>query len=192
MPRSRRCQWKRALELGAVVGLDDLDPERELLEDVVEELDRGLLVVAGVDPQHPDAGAVVDRGVLVVLLAGAGQRFDELHVDLDPMAGQRLLVALPAVGVALVALRCRQPVELEALEDPPDRRVADLDVVVALQVHRDLQRPEVVVLAQVDDLADDLGLGRVRASAAALTTGPAGPPRRAPRSGAATCRTSAG
>ncbi len=39
-----------ALELGAVVGLDDLDPERELLEDVVDELDRGLLVVAWVDP----------------------------------------------------------------------------------------------------------------------------------------------
>jgi hypothetical protein len=75
------------LELGAVVGLDDLDPERELLEDVVEELDRGLLVVAWVDPQHADAGAVVDRGVLVVLLPGAGKRFDELHVDLDAVAG---------------------------------------------------------------------------------------------------------
>ena len=38
-----------ALELGPVVGLDDLDLERQLLEDVVEELDGGLLVVAGVD-----------------------------------------------------------------------------------------------------------------------------------------------
>ena len=108
MPRSRTCQWKRALELGAVVGLDDLDRERELLEDVVDELDRGLLVVAVVDPQDPDPGAVIDRGELVVLLAAggaAGQRLDELHVDLDPVAGQRLLVALPAVVVALVALR---------------------------------------------------------------------------------------
>ncbi len=38
-----------ALELGAVVGLDALDPKRKLLGDVVEELDRGLLVVAGLE-----------------------------------------------------------------------------------------------------------------------------------------------
>jgi hypothetical protein len=41
--------------------------------------------------------------------------------------------------------------------------VADLDVVVALEVHRDLGRAEVVVLAQVDDLAHDLGAGLVGA-----------------------------
>jgi len=34
------------------------------------------------------------------------------------------------------------------------------DVVVAGQVHGDLARTKVVVLAQVDDLADDLDLGR--------------------------------
>jgi len=39
--------------------------------------------------------------------------------------------------------------------------VADLDVVVAPQVHGDLGRAEVVVLAQVDDLADHLGAGGV-------------------------------
>ena len=36
-----------------------------------------------------------------------------------------------------------------------------MDVVVALEVHRDLGRAEVVVLAQVDDLADHLGPGGV-------------------------------
>jgi hypothetical protein len=34
--------------------------------------------------------------------------------------------------------------------------------VVPGQIHRDLVRAEVVALAQVDDLSDDLGLGRVR------------------------------
>jgi hypothetical protein len=34
-------------ELGAVVGLDDLDPEREPRQDIVEELDGGLLVELG-------------------------------------------------------------------------------------------------------------------------------------------------
>ncbi len=38
-----------------------------------------------------------------------------------------------------------------------------LHVVVALQVHRDLGRPEVVVLPQVEDLSDDVHVGRVRA-----------------------------
>lgn len=63
---------QRTCRATTVVGLDDLDVERELLEDVVDELDRGLLVVAVVDPQHPDPGAVIDRGVLVLLLAGPG------------------------------------------------------------------------------------------------------------------------
>jgi hypothetical protein len=93
-----------------------------------------------------------------VLFAGPGQPFDELHVELDPMTGQLLLVALPALLVTLVALRCPQPAHVEPLEDPPDGGVTDLDVVIALQVHRDLQRTEVVVLTQVDDLADDLWL----------------------------------
>jgi hypothetical protein len=38
-------------ELGAVVGLDDLDPERQAFQDVVGELDRGALVELWVDPQ---------------------------------------------------------------------------------------------------------------------------------------------
>src|SRR5215211_134669 len=77
--------------------------------------------------------------------------------------GRGLLIALPAPLVALVALGSREPVQAETLEDPPHARVRDGDVVVAGQVHRDLGRPEVVVLAQVDDLADDLGAGLVGA-----------------------------
>ena len=44
----------------------------------------------------------------------------KLDVDLDPVAGLSLLVALPAIDVALVALRGRETVHVEALEDPPD------------------------------------------------------------------------
>src|SRR6516165_12543214 len=46
------------LELGAVVRLDALDLEGQLLEDVVKELDCGALGDAGIGTQHPDAGAV--------------------------------------------------------------------------------------------------------------------------------------
>lgn len=52
------------LELRTVVGLDPQDLERELLEDVVDELDRDLLVEPVVEPQDPQARAVVDRGEL--------------------------------------------------------------------------------------------------------------------------------
>src|SRR5215217_214307 len=75
--------------------------------------------------------------------------------------GRGLLIALPAPLVALVALGSREPVQAETLEDPPHARVRDGDVVVAGQVHRDLGRAEVVVLAQVEDLANDLGAGLV-------------------------------
>ena len=42
-----------SLKLGSVVGLDLHNIERQLLDDVVDELDRGLLIQALVDPQDP-------------------------------------------------------------------------------------------------------------------------------------------
>jgi hypothetical protein len=54
-------------ELGAVVGLDDLYPEGEPLQQVVEELDGGLLVAAVIGAQDSEPGAVIDGGELVVL-----------------------------------------------------------------------------------------------------------------------------
>ena len=79
------------------------------------------------------------------------------------MAGPLLLVALPPSGVTLVTLRGGQSIHPEPLEDSPHPRRADIDVVVALEVHPDLQRAEVVMLAQVDDLLDDVGMGDRRA-----------------------------
>jgi len=116
--------------------LDCLDLEREPGDDVVGELDGGLLVAGVVDAQHPQPSAVVDGGVLVVLLApGPGSRGrglsgsrlcwcggdggDELHVDLNVVAGQLLLLPLPPPVLRLVPLPGRQPVHPPALEDPP-------------------------------------------------------------------------
>ena len=83
--------------------------------------------------------------------------------SMDSVSGQGLRVALPPVDVAPVALGGGKPAHVQAPEDPPDPRGADLHVVVALEVHRDLVGPEVIALAEVDDLAEDLGLGGVRA-----------------------------
>ena len=56
------------LELGSVVGLDLHNVERQLLDDVVDELDRGLLIQSLIDPQDTESGTVINGGVLVVLL----------------------------------------------------------------------------------------------------------------------------
>src|SRR2546429_5577773 len=55
------------LELGAVVGLDLHDLERQLLEDVVDKADSGLLVQALVDPQNAQAGGRRGGGGQVVV-----------------------------------------------------------------------------------------------------------------------------
>lgn len=99
---------KRRPELRPLVGLDLLDLERQSGQHIVQELDRRPLVRPRVDLQNPQPGAVIDRGVLAVALLAAGvcgDRFDELDVDLHLVAGALLLVALPALLVALVALR---------------------------------------------------------------------------------------
>jgi hypothetical protein len=173
------------LKLGPVIGLDPLNAERQLLEDVVDELDGGLLVEAVVHPQNPNSSAVVDCGELVMLLSSSANRRDELDVDLDLVAGLGLLVSLPSVLVPLVPLRRRQPAHIQALEDPPDAGQADFDLVVALEIHRDLVGPEVVVLAQVDDLANDLSLGGVGAELGPLGSIPVNRQFRAPRNAAA-------
>ena len=83
-------------ELTAVVGLDALDGEGKLGQDVVDEGDRSLLGVALVDLEDPDPRAVVDGGVLVVA-PPARQRLQELHADLELVPRQRFLVLLIAV-----------------------------------------------------------------------------------------------
>jgi hypothetical protein len=152
------------LKLGSIVGLDLHDLEGQLLEDIVDEPDRGLLIQALVDPQDPQASAVIDGGVLVVLLALALDGLDELDVDLNGVARLLLLIALSALGVTFVALRGRQAVQVGSLQDAPDPGRAHRDVVIVLEIHGDLLGPKVVVLAKVDDLAHDFGFGCVWAN----------------------------
>jgi hypothetical protein len=98
---------------------------------------------------------------LVVALSAArpgDYRLDELHVDLHVMAWALLLVTLPPSRVALVSLRGWESIHVEPLEDSPHAGRTDLDVVIPPQVHRDLHRPEVVMLSQMDDLLHHLGL----------------------------------
>lgn len=151
-------------ELGPVVGLHLLDLERQLRQDMVDELDRGLLAVLRVCPEHRRPGAVVDGCALVValLLAGVAERFDELHINLQRVLWALFPVSFPFGVFAFVTLRSRQPPQTHSVQDVPYARGAVGDVVVPLHVHRDLLRPEMVLVAQPQDLLHDLNAGRGR------------------------------
>jgi hypothetical protein len=73
-----------------------------------------------------------------------------------------LLVAFPAGLRAFVSLRCWEAVQAELLQDPPDTGRADGDVVVPLQIYRDLRRAEVILLTQPEDLLHDFRVRRGR------------------------------
>src|SRR5688572_5482541 len=105
------------LELSAVVGLDDQDPERESPPYLVDELDRRRLVAAVVDLEHPDARAIVYGRELIQAAAGARDAFEELDVHLRPMAGLGFLVALPALLVGTMLLVRGQPAQAVTHED---------------------------------------------------------------------------
>lgn len=110
-----------------------------------------------------------------------------------PVAGDRTLplVALPSIVPAFVALRGRQPAESECVVDTPDARRADLDGVIAVQVHRDLLRSEWYCCPGPADLLDGLRIGlrrsvgwHVRPVPQSLVVEPAVPRVAAPRTDA--------
>jgi hypothetical protein len=78
------------------------------------------------------------------------------------MARAAAFIALPLGVAPLVALRRGRPVEPQPFEDASDSGSAHGHIAVALQIHRDLRRPEVVGPAQVDDLLHDFDVGGMR------------------------------
>src|SRR5437867_485849 len=88
-------------ELRAVIGLDLANGEWKGADDFGDEVQTGTHMEPAVEPQDPEAGAVVQGGVLVRL---GPAHLDELHVNLDRLAGRGLLEQLelprraPALG----------------------------------------------------------------------------------------------
>ena len=134
-----------------------VNPERELLDDMVDEGDRVLLRVTPVDLEGPHPGGIIDRRVLVAPnpLAVFALERQELHVDLHVMAGDLFLVPMRVHGAPPDAIR--EPVHPMALEGAVHRGVTDPDVVVPLQVPDNPDRPEVIGPPQMEDLVDDRG-----------------------------------
>jgi len=96
-----------------------------------------------------------DRGELIQPLPGAGNPLEELHVHLQAVPRLRLLVPLPALPVRSVP--DSPPTDSSRGEPGCDEQTTRRSRAgTALQVVSNLARPEVLVLAQVHDLADHL------------------------------------
>lgn len=78
------------------------------------------------------------------------------------MTWPRLLVAVPSPPVRLVLLIRREPRHAVPYQDAVHRGARDGDLVESTQVGRDPASSEVIVLAQIQDLADHLASGRAR------------------------------
>ena len=147
---------KPGLPLVAAITANGMDAERELLDDVVDEVDRTPLVVFLVDLQGANASGVIDGRVLITtdLLPGPRRQRQKLHVDLDVMARDLFGVAARVDGSPPDVARQRpDPVALERAVDARTRRC---EPVVTLEVPGDPLRTEVIRGSQVQDLLDEL------------------------------------
>ena len=144
------------LELVPIVRPHFPNSEWEAFDDVVDEQDGIYLGVPVVDFEGPDAGGVVNGGVLVAFdrLPVFSTEDQELDVDLDLMPRHFLLVT---GRVDLAQPRPSwEPVQAIALEDTGCAGSGDLDVMVAGKIPDDAHGSQVVGLAQVKNLLDDL------------------------------------
>ena len=73
-------------ERRAVIGLNFLNREGEMLPDLPEEVDRGLGVVVVVDAQHAESRRFVNGRELIKALARSAHAGNELHIRLDRAA----------------------------------------------------------------------------------------------------------
>ncbi len=74
---------------------------------------------------------------------------EELHIDLQPEARLRLLVALPALGVGVMLLAARQPIHPVSQQDAVHERHGQRLLMEASQVVRDLARTKVVMTCRL-------------------------------------------
>src|SRR4029450_11500722 len=122
----------------------------------IYKLDGVQLVAGGVDLEHPNAGAVVDGGELIQSRARAGDALEELHVQLESVTWLRLFVTRPAGSVGPILLVARQAAHAMLAQNAVDGGRRDRHGMKALQVVGNHARAEVVVLPQIQNLADDL------------------------------------
>src|SRR5690606_13494926 len=150
------------LELRPIVGLNRQDAKGQPAQHLVDEADRGPLGARVVDLQDAKARAIIDGGELIQPATRSRNALQKLDVELQAVSRLRLLIPLPALPVPLVLLIRREAMHSVPAQDAVHRGARDANLVEPLQVRRDAAWPEVIVLAQIQDLADDLPRGGAR------------------------------
>lgn len=84
-------EFERERELGAVVALQLLGRKRKGVPELAEEGEARVLIQARAEPEHAQARAVVQRRVLIHLLA---LKLEDLDVHLDEITGSLLFKQL--------------------------------------------------------------------------------------------------
>ena len=106
--------------------------------------------------EHPDARAVVDRRELIEPFLRPRDALQELDVHLEAVAGLGLFVTFPAEPVGPILLIGRQPAHPMLDEEAMHRRRGERHAMKPFQVVGDLPGAEVIVLAEVQNLAHDV------------------------------------
>ena len=139
-----------------------MDAKREPSQDLVEKSDRRALITGVEDLEHADTGAVVDGRELIEPLAGTGDALEELHVQLQAVTGLGFFVALPPFRLRPILLIGGQPVHAMPHQDAVHRGHGEGLLMKAPEVVGDPAGAEVIVLPQIQDLADDVARGGSR------------------------------
>jgi hypothetical protein len=156
-PLVRDVPVEQRLELMSAIGSDRVDPEGELLNDILDEVDGILLGVAPIDLQRANTGGVINGRILEAadLPAVLSLERQELDIDLDVMTGHLLGVAMGMHRTSPHS--ARKPVHPMPAQDAVHAGIGDLHPVVALEIPDDANGPQVVGAAQMEDLLDNLG-----------------------------------
>jgi hypothetical protein len=132
------------LELVAAIRSDRADSKRELFHDVVDAVDRIRPCVALVYLECSDSRGVIDRRVLIAPNGRSlpSRKRDELRVYLHVLARNLLLAPVRVHGASSDSVRNSGQAML--LTDSVDRCIRDFDVVIALEIPGNADRPNVV------------------------------------------------
>ena len=76
------------------------------------------------------------------------------------MAWFGLFLSPPASFMAIISLVLRKSIELKSFEDSKDSRLADLDIMITIKIHRNLIWPKMISLAKIKKLGQDFNLRR--------------------------------
>src|SRR5262245_54694773 len=123
-PERLHCQGKRKREFLPVVALKLPDPERKSAAQLGKKRQARALMQPSIEPEDPEACAVVERGVLK---SPAARDFHELDVDLDAFPWLGLFKELHLPGHSLAGPP--QAGKAQIPKDPLDRPHRDPDIV---------------------------------------------------------------